>query len=186
VPLGELLGKEGLLAPHDLKDALRRHSVESILVLGASPATARWNARKGPGFNAAFTFEGAELAVAMGPLATEQDPEPHDALLADIGAEWGAAWIRSPKYSHPVAIAVRGSVSTSAADLASIGRWATNLVDISGFEEPSRLVALTTSAKGGVFAWARGDVVYAACMADSARFARTMIRLAAPSAPRSG
>lgn len=59
--LGEKLVDEGLIAPHQLQSALRRHSAESLLDLCRSWQVTTWSNHGGRGYAPRFTFRAVDL-----------------------------------------------------------------------------------------------------------------------------
>lgn len=167
-PLGEFLVAEGIVQPRDLRSALERHTVESLLALTGRGRRAVFRPRPRGGYSPQFTFGTSELLTRAS--ATE-DPAAADVAEAELERwlsreAWGAAFVRRPSRATPDPIALRGHGPQTARDLLGLAKWAASALDVvSIFGAKDAILGVLrpecVRVRGRDFlvAWSRGGLV---------------------------
>lgn len=131
-PLGEHLVERGVLRAEDFREALLRHTVESLRRLCSADAAGRWMPRSSGSYCPRFTFSTTELLAEVGAFSHGALGESAAALLAEqfTDALWSAAFTRDPTCAYPMPVAVRGVPPSTATAVLRIGRWAATAIDM--------------------------------------------------------
>ncbi len=159
-----------LLHAYDsVADALKHHTVESLLALEALHPPAeewalRWVGRADGGYRPEHTFSTLEVLTAVGAGLTD-----------DVGAELAADHLRDVEHTrcHAVAFVVAGgqaifighnpSCALSVVELAELGSWSLAALEASGGFSPLVAHSAVRAARsGGVVAWRMDAQVCAA------------------------
>ena len=169
-PLGELLVESGMMTPDGLMGALRRHTAESLVHIGAVPVTAWWIPRERGGFQPRFTLSPVMLAPCVGALLAGREPAATlDPFARVQGAVAGGAFVRPASETVPIAAAGMASVEA----LRRLGAQVTEALDVAGRIEGGPRFAFTGDQQGrGVLAWRDGEVIVGALIDDRAQLAR--------------
>ncbi len=134
VPLGEYLVGRGIVRPEDLRDALARHTVESLAALAEPGRRAGWCPRPPPraGYSPRFTFGTGEVLARSTAVLDEKMARLAATELAARFAEdeWAAAFVRSASSGAPAPIALHGQGPPTARDLVRVAKWAVSSLDV--------------------------------------------------------
>lgn len=162
-PLGEHLLGQGLVSAPELRDALLRHTAESLLALCGTGAVADWTPRRKGGYSSRFTFTTTELLTwtLAGEHPTESEAASVELVDAFVERDWGAAYLRSPKRASPDPIAIVGPCPPRVEALFRLGRWASSSLDIAGLAHGERAFVATVVDGGALVAWRCQSVVIA-------------------------
>lgn len=177
--LGETLVDEGLLAPSDLQQALRRHSAECLVELCSSPRTTSWWSHSGRGYAPRFTFRAVDLLFDSVALVF---PELHASALSELARVEGpdrkvAAFVRDEESGTLLPLAEGGGYDVG--ELQVLGR------DVGALPRachelgatPSFVVSTTGDGRSVVVWWDR-ELLFAVSCADRACLAAlTALRL---------
>jgi hypothetical protein len=177
--LGEHLVAAGLLDADALREALLRHSVESLERLGDLATRVSFTPRGTGGYEPRYTFRTGELAEALGARTHVDEAASLRTALDACEPSWGAAFARSGAHAGPIPVA-RVGPAVNARALARVGRWAAGALDLGGaFDGALQLSTFVDANKGGILLWSEGDATCVACFGDQARFSRAASRRAA-------
>lgn len=164
-PLGEELVRRGLVSPDALRDALLRHTTESLARLCDGGMFADWLERSGGGYNPRFTFTTTEVLFRLGALDHPEAAAAARAMLAGAFAtpgDWGAAFVRCERAAGPVAVAATPHAPARASAILRAGTWALSAVDVARtFDEggPAVWIPAAAGAERSWVAYLEGDLV---------------------------
>ena len=160
-PLGQALVDAGFVSANALREALQRHTCESLLVLSrVASVGAKWTPHDRPDYNATFTFTPAETFVALGAIQNRELAKRARATLR-ANAPDGCPAIAIVRDGGGTSIASHEPQSLGARGLHDLSRWATGLVDIAQAVCPSPRAVTVRDQQGGVVSWQTDHVVYA-------------------------
>lgn len=165
-PLGEALVASGLVSPEALRDALRRHTSESLVAIAATGARATWTAREG-GYSARFAFRTGDLLVAAHSLETPELAIRAEVLLSHwVGDDDFALVVaRAPSAAVPRVVGLRGDVDACASEVLGVARWATSFVDIADALDGATRAAIGRDPGGRTVAvWRENELVVVAVL----------------------
>lgn len=164
-PLGEALVDSGLVAPEQLRLAMRQHTVESLLAIdaslvvgGAADGGREWPfafiAHRERSYNPRYTFSAAEVLAAVG--AQLLDATAAEVLgdhLHEI-AESGATFIAYADGDDvPLFVGIGAPHGLSVDDMLDLWRWASAATEASPGFSPIVAHAWSQSADAGAIAW---------------------------------
>lgn len=167
-PLGEALVAAGLATPASLESALRRHTSEAIGVLSQISSTgADWKPHRSRRYDARYTFSTADVLVVLGSAgrsgraALAQRDLDETLELGGIGV----AFMRATPYPSPIAAV--GATGLRARQIADLGRWVMDGVDLRlAVSEHAELTAFCTSSGHAAMTWAKDGVMSVALCED--------------------
>jgi hypothetical protein len=180
-PLTETLADCGLVAPDQLRAAIKQHTVESLLTVDATVASLcgssvrqwpmRWIDHAGPGYNPRYTFGAVEVLEAAGVQRLDQAEadvmidhleafaDPRSALIAFSFQPDGT----------PLFVGAPTDLSLDLRDLIDLTTWAEAALGASAGFSPEVAHAVTRKADGGTVAWRyQGQCCAAICAGGAA------------------
>lgn len=171
-PLGELLVDSGLMTPEALMGALRRHTADSLVHIGAGPVTSRWRPRVAGSYQPRFTLSPVMLAPCVGALLAGRDPAaPLDPFADFFGPMAAAAFARPDGVTVPVAAVGIDSV----AEVRRLGAGVVSALDVAGLLDGGPRFVFTGDQGGrGILAWRDGDLRVGALVDDREGLARCL------------
>jgi hypothetical protein len=161
-PLGEHLVNAGLVTAEGLRQALLRHTAESLHVLCTPGHTAKWVSRRRNGYSPNFTFKTPELLSRLFASGNEGAANEASAELADAFADrgWGAAFLRSTR-AAPDPIAVYGRSPDRVDAVLRLGRWAVSTLDVTAVLHDESAFVATVLDDGALVAWKSNEIIIA-------------------------
>jgi hypothetical protein len=166
-PVGEALVASGLVSETELRAALERHTCEAILRLAQSRAATptRFARHVKRGYDPRFVFTTAELLASLAGRRRTELAERARTQLAEVSVAdvTGFAFLRDPRSSKPVLIAVSRSCELSVNAALEISGWAMGLLDVTGVVDPAtHVVAGTWCERMALVAWREDGIGYVA------------------------
>ena len=161
-PLGQTLVDEKLVSPTEFRDALCRHTSESLLTLaGCSQPKPRWVEHAHSDYNAQFTFTPAELFISLTRLQRPSLASKADSdLRSNLPEECpGIAFLRE---GGGTPVAAQNVDTLSAHELLDLGRRLHSAVDIAEVMSPAPRAIALRDQLGGIVAWSHEDLFVAA------------------------
>ncbi len=168
-PLGETLLQHRLVDEAGLREAILRHSAESLLSLAPVANEVQWVEHQRRRYDARFTFCATELFVTAAALVLPEEARAGRAHLERVlrGSGAGIAIVKHPE-SGPVCVAqVRGdhwSVSMLER-LASYAALAYDLLDSVSPEHGAMTIGATLDT--GLTVWRHEDLLYVSATEDA-------------------
>jgi hypothetical protein len=162
-PLGEALVENGLLSSAALRDALRQHTSEAILILSQADGEPSWLAHRKQRYDARFTFSPAELLASIGAAAApDLAEEARGEMERTIGQGGGGvafAQVGASQMLFPIC-EVQGA-ATSVDDTIRLGEWGTGALEAEALiRAVPRLVAVLGATGDAIVTWSTGGVIY--------------------------
>ncbi len=178
-PFGEALVARGLVSTTGLRKALRQQTAEAISVLAAPRASVLFLKHKNQGYNAQYSFSGAEILVALGALRdVDAAVRATNRLKELLPPEVSGVVFSRGLGAAPVAIGLVERMSLEVVDLANISQWASSAIDIShavGGNDQVRLVSLSDAFGRSIALWQDGDLMFAAICPSGKTLARVLM-----------
>jgi hypothetical protein len=165
--LGQTLVDEGWISSHELEQALRRHTAESLIELSRGGDTMVWTSRGSRGYSPRFTFRPVDLLLEVVTIAMPQLQHAARLELAKVerADRRGAAFCSDIDYEVAVPIATFGDMPMH--ELLSLGRWAMLVPLVTRELGTTPSFTLSATATGDTIAvWWRGPVLYAVACDD--------------------
>jgi hypothetical protein len=185
-PFGELLVSSGLVSATAFRDALQRHTAESIAQLVRDRAVARWAPRSG-GYSARFSFRTTDLLVAHHAIERpEQAFTAQASLLQVVGEdEVALALIREPGEARARVVALRGAFEGGVVELQQLAAWAIGLGDVGdAISGRARAVIARDDTGRSVAVWREHELIVVAWVGHDGLARIIRRRSAARTAPQ--
>ncbi|MBL9027550.1 MAG: hypothetical protein JNL21_35490 [Myxococcales bacterium] len=168
-PLGEALIESGLLGPDGLREALSRHSAESLLLIAPHAEQVQWLSHKHRRYDARFTFRAFDLLLAAGAATAPELAATATAHLERI-LRGGGAGIALARDDAEKLVCVGGlrCGDWSVTSVERLASYAGMAVDLADFVAPSHeAMAVGQPSGASLTIWRHDEIVYVAVGADT-------------------
>ena len=180
-PLCEVLLERGLVSDDGLREALKQHTVESLIAqCDGSDRPAVWVPHRQRGYRARHTFSPIELLAAAGALLYPAELASADlGLLAELPAQTAGSFAIDDE-DQPVAVWTTGTRAWRVRALLELGDWAAAALGVcNGFSSAAMQRAVATVTGSAALGWRSARrLVHAAVIDEPAALAQLVAELA--------